>query len=335
MPDPAAPPGYADLHEAAAWAELPGRTVVDVRGDDAAAFVNRFATNTLATLLPGSGAETFFTDAKGWVLALATALRTEDGLWIDADAGLATPLADHLEHYHIRERLEIVDASATAALFLVAGPRAADWLASHAGAVGVERFDHRRLSLAGRTVRIARGDWIGPDCFLIRVDEEARPGLADWLAASGLPKATPDAVAAARIEWGRPGPTDMPEKTLPQELLRDDRAISFTKGCYLGQETVARIDALGHVNRRLTGVMTTAGLPRIGAEVRRGPDVIGTISSTCWSPRLGAGLGLTLLRGAGPEEPLLIDGLAGCTTPLPVPRHPITREDRDDDDSQR
>lgn len=324
MVDPEVPPGYADLHEGAAWAELPGRTVVDVRGEDAAAFVNRFATNALATLAPGAGAETFFTDVKGWVLALATALRTEDGLWIDADAGLSTSLADHLERYHIRERLEVVDAAATAALFLVAGPRAADWLAAHAARPGSERFDHVRRSLGDRTVQVARGDWIGPDCFLIRVDDEARRGFADWLAASGLPRATSAAVDTTRIEWGRPGPADMPAKTLPQELLRDDRAISFTKGCYLGQETVARIDALGHVNRRLAGVATSAGPPRIGAEVRRGDDVVGTISSSCWSPRLGGGMGLAILRGVVPDEPLTIDGVAGRALRLPQPPRTVT-----------
>lgn len=322
MPDPAVPPGYADLHEAAAWAELPGRTVVDVRGADAVPFVNRFATNALAALEPGAGAETFFTDAKGWVLALATALRTDAGLWIDADAGLATPLAGHLEHYHIRERLEIV--AAAAAVFLLAGPRAAAWLAAQAAEPGAERFAHARGSLGGRSAQIARGDWIGPDCFLIRVDEAERSGFADWLAATGLPRAAPAAIDAARIEWGRPGPADMPEKTLPQELHRDGRAISFTKGCYLGQETVARIDALGHVNRRLTGVACVDGPPRIGAEVRQGDELVGTISSSCLAPRLGHGLGLSLLRGAAPDAPLTIDGRAGRAIPLPLPPRTVS-----------
>lgn len=318
MPDPTVPPGYEALRQAAAWVALPGRSVVDVTGPEAVAFVNRFATNALAGLEPGTGAETFFTDARGWVLVLATALRTADGMWIDADAGLAAPLAEHLEHYHIRERLEIADHTAAAAVFVLAGPGAAAWLAAHGVTPPASRFHHDRAALGGHPIHVARGDWVGDDSFLVRVDPDRVRSFAAWLAASGLPEASSAAADALRIESGRPAQVDMPEKTLPQELCRDARAISFTKGCYLGQETVARIDALGHVNRRILGV-AVAGMPRPGAEVRRGDELLGTISSACFAPRINRGLGLALLRSVGPDQAVRVDGIDAVTLALPLP----------------
>jgi hypothetical protein len=86
----------------------------------------------------------------------------------------------------------------------------------------------------------------------------------------------------------------MREKALPQELGRDARAISFTKGCYLGQETVARLDALGHVNRRLVAVAVDGALPPASDVLADGTSM-GTLTSTCHSPRLGCSLGLGIL----------------------------------------
>ncbi|MFM8985646.1 MAG: NUDIX domain-containing protein [Planctomycetia bacterium] len=303
-----------------AWTVLPARSCLLVRGRDAAAFVDHFTTAAVTRVEPGGGCEAFFPDARGWVIALAAILRHADELWIDAAAGIAPRLRDHLEHYHIRENVEFIDASADRAGFLVAGAAAPDWLAAHAnGALPQRPLDHCRVQLAGMEAEIARLPWCGPDGFFVSVAAADGRGLEAWLAASGLPRLDPAAVDALRIEAGWPAAADSPEKALPQEFGRDATAISFTKGCYLGQETVARIDALGHVNRRLVGLATDHAVAP-GAEVRCGDEPVAVATSACVSPRLATGLALALVPSkAAARGGLTVDGQTARIVPLPVP----------------
>lgn len=279
-----------------AWASLAGRSALLASGPDAVRFVDNFTTAAVSTLPEGGGSEGFFTDARGHVLALANILRTTDGLWLDAAAGVAAALRTHLDHYLIRERVAFVDASADRTAFLLIGPAAAEWLTDHAeGAVPTGLLDHGPLRIADVAADVVTLDWFGPGGLLLEVASGDAPRLAAGLRAAELPELDAPAVDAARIEAGSPEPADIDAKTLPQELGRDARAISFTKGCYLGQETVARLDALGHVNRRLV-VLAAAEPPAVGAPVTAAGETVGTISSACASPRLGGGLGLALVR---------------------------------------
>jgi folate-binding protein YgfZ len=314
------PEGYDALRNAAAWADLGPRTVVFATGPDAVKFVDSFTTAAVSKLEPGAGTEGFFADAKGWVLALATIFRTDDGVWIDAAADVPTPLHGHLERYHIRERLELVDASAAHAFLLVAGPAAADVLGPIVSAALPARLlDHVAMQIAGIDATAARVDWAGDVGFLLRVAVGDRDRLVSAVRAAGIPEAGAEALEAVRIEEGRPAPADIVEKTLPQELGRDARAISFTKGCYLGQETVARIDALGHVNRRLVAVATVGPIER-GAAVTCGDETIGTVTSACVSPRTGGGLGLVLAltKKLAADAAVEVAGASARVVPLPV-----------------
>lgn len=293
--------GYEAWHDRAAWADLGHRTTVLAKGPDAVRFLENFTTAAVGQLAVGAGTETFFTDSRGWVIALAMVLRVDEGLVIEAAAGLGECLRDHLEHYHIREQVELIDASADVASLLLAGPAAAAWPAEHATSGGDEAarmperlFAHAAGSLGGIAVRLVRTDWWGEHGFLVRSAAEDQAALMAWFRDSGLPEAAADTVETARIERGMPAPVDMPEKTLPQELVRDARAISFTKGCYLGQETVARLDALGHVNRRLAAVAVEGELPEL-SEVMADGTAAGLLTSRCHSPRLGCSLGLGIL----------------------------------------
>jgi folate-binding protein YgfZ len=314
------PEGYDALRSAAAWADLGPRTVVFATGPDAVMFVDSFTTAAVSKLEPGAGTEGFFADAKGWVLALATIFRTDDGVWIEAAADVPTPLHGHLDRYHIRERLELVDASAAHAFLLVAGPAAADALAPIVSAALPSRLlDQVAIQIAGIDATAARVDWAGDVGFLLRVAVGDRDRLVSAVRAAGIPAAGAEALEAVRIEEGRPAPADIVEKTLPQELGRDARAISFTKGCYLGQETVARIDALGHVNRRLVAVATAGPVER-GAAVTCGGETIGTVTSACVSPRTGGGLGLVLAltKKLAADAAVEVAGASARVVPLPV-----------------
>jgi len=307
------------------WADLGRQDELHVTGADAVTFIENFTTAKVGGLEPGTGCDGFFCDVRGWVLDLALIRRTATGLLLCVAPGRAAPLRDHLDRYHIREKLELVDHSGGVASLLLAGPRARDWLA--------ERFDQPlpasqlqfvdgllAVDEAGEepvAVRLTLIDWYGPGGYLL--ETAAGEQLAAALAAMGLPRAAAETVTARRIRCGRPLAEDIPEKTLPQELGLDDRAICFSKGCYLGQETVARLDALGHVNRRLTCLAISGDDPVLpGTPVTSGGSPVATVSSA--APAIeGEGwlaLAIVPLKAVAAAASLTVDGRTAVPRPF-------------------
>lgn len=302
------------------WIDAGPRTTVIVRGPDAARFIDGFTTAALGPLAVGSGTEGFFADAKGWVLALAAILRTDDGVWIDVFPGNAASLAEHLERYHIRERLEIIDETSARVHIVVTGAAARAAIEAIGGVtVPDEPWRHTRGMLAGVPVALVAVPWAGPGGCLLQAALADRPRLVAALEAGGIAAADPNTLERLRIEQGWPAPADIPPKTLPQELDRNATAISFTKGCYLGQETVARLDALGHVNRRLVGIVAASPI-EAGAIVRSAGAECGVITSVCASPHAGGCLGLAILpvKACTPDAALGAGSVALRVIELPL-----------------
>ena len=283
--------------EPAAWTPLP-LGLVEATGADAVRFVDNFTTAAVSGLAVGRGTEAFFTDARGQVLALTTILRTETGLLVATPSGLAAPLRDHLEHYHIREAVDLRDVSAETSAVLVAGPQAAARVSRLAGCVPpAELLAHVVTEFGGLAARIVRVGHQGPDGCWILAPAAAAAAMAEQLAAAGVPRAPEREFEAARLLARYPAAADIPPRTLPQELGRDARAISFTKGCYLGQETVARLDALGHVNRRLVLVaIDAAEPPGVPVAVTRDGAEVGLLTSACHAAAVGGPVGLAIVQ---------------------------------------
>jgi tRNA-modifying protein YgfZ len=297
------PPGYRALVEATGVVDLTGRTQLELSGADRAAFLHNFCTNNVRDLTPGGGAEAFILDAKGHVLGHVFLFVAPDSIVLDTVPGQSERLAGHLDRYIIRENVEIHDRTAEWGVLLVAGPRSAALLESLALTVPRERLDHSQSTLAGAAVYLRRTDLVGPDSWLLACSRSDVQSVLAALSGAGAIAADIDVFEMARLEAGTPlYERDITDKNLPQEVNRDARAISFTKGCYLGQETVARIDALGHVNRVLVG-LRFAGQerPAIGTELQAaetspaGPAV-GMLTSAAYSPRLNSALALGYLR---------------------------------------
>ena len=313
------PEGYGAIREGAAWARLPERTVLTASGSDAVRFLDGFTTAAVSRLACGGGTEGFLADARGWVIALVDLVREEDGVRLEAGPGLGHRLLTHLEHFHIREDVSLVDVSPARTTFVVVGPETPAWLERHVGVAMPEHvLDHHPAVVADGAAAIVRTDWYGMPGVRIQVASDVGERTAAWLATTGLPLASTAAIDTARIEAGNPEPHDIPDKTLPQELDRDARAISFTKGCYLGQETVARIDALGHANRRLVALACRDPLP--GAGVMLEAESIGTVTSACRSPRLEHGLALAIIhvRGLAAGARLTVSGSDARVVPFPA-----------------
>jgi folate-binding protein YgfZ len=137
-----------------------------------------------------------------------------------------------------------------------------------------------------------------PKSYLLLTALADATSIITALVAAGAMPTSREALEIARLEAGVPlFGQDITAENLPQEIGRDAQAISFTKGCYLGQETVARIDALGHVNRQVAGLRFEGEvLPVVGEKLQLEGKEVGHITSAAWSPNLNAGLAMALVR---------------------------------------
>jgi folate-binding protein YgfZ len=291
-------PGYLALVQAVGVVELSDRTQIELTGSDRASFLHSFCTNSVRDLEPGSGREAFVLDSKGHILGHILLFLTPHSVVLDTVPGQAEKLAAHLERYVIREDVVIRDRTSDWADLLVAGPQATDLLDSLGLHVPREPLGHTDAELTGNRVFIRRVDLVGPDSLLVACDRGAQPDVLASLANAGAIHAGSEAFEMARIEAGTPlYGYDISDKNLPQEVNRDAQAISLNKGCYLGQETVARIDALGHVNKVLAGVRFQSNqVPDSGSELTSDGTQVGVVTSAAYSPRLQAPLALTYLR---------------------------------------
>ena len=283
------------------WADLGRHEQLLVTGADAVTFIENFTTAKVSDLLPGAGCEGFFCDARGWVIDLVLIRRTNDGLVLRMEPGRAAHLRSHLDRYHIREDLELLDQSEGLRSLLVSGAPAAHWLEKHfdqslpaAPANFAEGLLTAAAGAAPVPARLTLIDWYGPSGFL--VETTAGEQLAAAFTAAGLPQAATGTVLARRLRRGWPLAEDIPEKTLPQELGLDGRAICFSKGCYLGQETVARLDALGHVNRQLMLLAVAGEEPvALGAAVVSGDTQVAVVTSAAAATDDAGWLALAIL----------------------------------------
>jgi folate-binding protein YgfZ len=281
---------------------LDGWTTIRVAGKDRAAFLQNMCTNDVRSLVDGSGCEAFFTDVKGKIIAHAFVLAAADELLLVAVPGVAERLIPHLERYIIREDVQLVDQSAEIGWTLIAGQESTAAIGRIA-AVETSAFpavwSHSQVEIAGKPIRLVRCDLPWPGGFLAACLSKSCEQFRGELAACGAPPCADDDWQALRIESGWPlEGVDFDGTNFPQEVGRDAQAISFRKGCYLGQETIARIDSLGHVNKRLATVrldVQTTTLPS-DPELRADGQPVGRVTSSAQSSTLNALLGLAMVK---------------------------------------
>ncbi len=258
--------------------ELSGWTCLALTGADRHAFLHNFCTNDIKRLTPGNSCEAFFTNVKGRIIGHALINCSEDELAIVGEPDQATRLLEHLDRYIIREDVQLRDETAARGHLLVDAD-----------------FTAQRFELAAQVT-----DWYATNGRTLRLIETPSADvrkLKERLAANGLVSCD-EAFETVRSEAGVPlFGVDFDDRNLPQEVGRNDEAISFTKGCYLGQETVARIDALGHVNQQLVGVRFSGeAVPDNGTALAHNGKTIGQVTSAVFSPKLDTPLALAMVR---------------------------------------
>ena len=313
---------YAALTGEVGFVDVSDRTRIELTGDDRAAFLHNLSTNDIKALITGAGCEAFLLNARGLVLAHVFVICRRQSLLIETVPGQQESLLSHLDRYLIREKVELHPRTAEWSELLVAGPRAADCLSA---ALNVSAPSERLASIEptwrDNSLTIARVEMTLPGGFLVFCPREAAAGLAEALANAGATRCSPAALETARIEAGFPYyGRDINDKTLPQEVARDPLAISFKKGCYIGQETVARIDSLGHVNKSLTGVRFEGSqLPAVGTDLSAAGQVVGQVTSAAFSPRLGSPLALAYVRRGSDRVGAKLDSSLGLAEVVALP----------------
>lgn len=299
MTTAAGPVGYEALTQSAGLVDFHDRTQVELRGDDRASFLHNLTTNEIRKLPVGSGCEAFLLDKNGKILAFVYVFAGPESLVIETVPGQGQFLVEHLDRYLIREKVELADRSAEWGELYLAGPTAAVVLASCGiGDPPMAPLACTEATLAGTRVMLRRVEFTQPGGYLIAFAREAVENITSALVAAGALNCDGAAFDTARIEAGTPlFGRDITHENLPQELARDSRAISFVKGCYLGQETVARIDALGHVNRTLVGLrFARNSVPEPGTAISDTSRDVGRVTSATFSPRANAPLALAYVR---------------------------------------
>lgn len=268
------------------------RALVRVGGSDGAKFLQGLLSNDVTRLQPGDGCRALFLDNKGHVRAVLDVWATDEALLVGCEPRFVDEVLPDLARYVLAADVQIDDLRDRRVAFALLGG-GADEALEGAGieAPPRERFAHRVVTIDGHEVRLARTPDLGPPGVEIQVASAAAEAtwkaLVATLAAADPRRVGIAAVEALRIEHGvvRMG-HEITGEEFPQELRLDD-AVDFEKGCYLGQETVARIHYRGRVNRLLCGLRGDAPLP-VGAELISSERDVGRITSAATSPRLGA-----------------------------------------------
>jgi folate-binding protein YgfZ len=281
---------------------------LELTGPDAPMFLNNLSTNDTANLPLGGGCEAYFCDSRAKVQFAAWIyhIRLADGrhaMWVETTPGRNAELVKYLDRYLISEQVEIADVTDRFAQMHLAGPKAADVLAKALGSPVPElpEFAHMERTFgANATCSIRRRDMLGLPGFDIVCLKERAEGVRGMLTAAGATPGTPQTFETLRVEAGTPlfGP-DIDNNRFVMEVGRAARAVSYTKGCFLGQEPIVMArDRAGHVNRAflgLKGLNPEDQLPP-GSKLFHDGQEVGVVTSSCQSPRLDAPVALAYLK---------------------------------------
>ncbi len=297
---------YHSITSGCGFVRFEGWTTISVRGEDRSSFLHNMCTNEIRKLSTGEGCEAFFTDVHGKIVAHTFVMLQKDEIILLTVPNQAEQIIGHLERYVIREDIQLQDDSRQSAWLAILGPKANQAVEGVAATKVAElRRSWQSSSYAAEKVAgvVVRFDLVRPQGFLLRCQSDSVGQLTDSLSRFSARHVAGPVWQAIRVESGLPlFGIDFDHLNLPQEVDRNNQAINFNKGCYLGQETIARIDALGHVNKQIVGLQFAGkAIPSLGTKVTEGEKEVGTVTSACWSPKLDAPFALATVRRGSNE----------------------------------
>jgi tRNA-modifying protein YgfZ len=329
---------YGALRTGAGLVDRSARGRLRLTGVDRRTYLQGLLTNDIVALEPGGGCYAAYLTPQGRMIADARVFETGDALLVDLPGDVAAAVRDRWTQFIFSEDVQISDLTAATSEIGVYGPRAGQVLEDAFAAARVRDEPFPSAALLGSMPLNSNGQWnfrgapafllcsddIGVMGFDVVVEVEAADALVDLLRQSGGLIVQAEAAEACRIEAGRPVfHLDMDEDTIPLEAGIEDRAISLTKGCYVGQEIIIRVLHRGHgrVAKRLMGLTfdSSAAVRSRGDRVQVAEREIGVITSATRSPSLGRPIALAYVHRdfVAPGTVVSVAGTPATVSALP------------------
>ena len=311
---------YSAAREGSALVDLPDRRVLAVTGPQRIKFLHNILSNDLLSRRPGQGTLAALMDVKGHLVALMRALVTEDAALLEMPSDRLDVVEPLLVHYRVGAPVRF--ARPPVVVFGLMGPRATETMRQADAELPAEmgREDHVLTTLGGRRVRILRAGDFPAAGYVVHASPEDAASVSEALAAAGATHVRPATLDVLRIEDGRPwyGP-DIREDNLLHETGLLGEYHSPAKGCYIGQEVVARLEARGaNVNKKLRGLKLDLPVPS-GTPVMQEGREVGRVTTVGVSPHLGPIAMAYLHRSANePGTTVEVNGRPAVVAALPL-----------------
>jgi tRNA-modifying protein YgfZ len=281
------------------------RGLVLVSGRDRSSYLQGLFTNDIVALQAGNGCYSAYLTAQGRMIADLFVYELGDVILLALPRAVKDAVLAKLDQFIFSEDVQLGDVTETFADVAVVGPDAANVLAravriDEALLSAMPLHGNRRVELEGQSLIVLRTDDTGERGFDVLVAKEQMPELLDHLRAAGATDIDAKTADVLRVEAGMPlFGRDMDEETIPLEAGIEERAISFSKGCYVGQEVIIRVLHRGHgrVAKRLVGlVFDSADAPAAGVVLQADGKDVGTITSSAISPAIGRPIALAYVK---------------------------------------
>jgi folate-binding protein YgfZ len=308
--------GYRALIDGCGLVDRSARGKLALTGPEAKTFLQGQVTNDIERLEPGQGCYAAFLTHKGKMLGDMRVLDTGDELLLDTERETLQGLFNMIRRYKLGSDVELHKRTLEMGLLSLIGPDARR--VAHARSLGDAEHDNAHAEIDGRRVLLVTTD-AGVDMFCDAADTAA---VAAALVAAGAVPAGEDAAEIVRVERGRPRyGIELTDNVIPQEAGLNERAVSFTKGCYVGQETVARLFYRGKPNRHLRG-LRLSDPASTGDALRLGEKEVGRVATAVVSPEHGPIALAIVRREASPGDTVSVgeNGVTADVVELPFRR---------------
>ncbi len=273
--------------------DLPTWSQIQISGADRKSFLHSFCTIDINKMDAGAVCEAFIPDIKGKILGHVFVVSEEEQLTLLAVPNVNDTVSPHLTKYLLGVEANVNDMTNDSVMFCLVGDNIAEFV-NELGDLQLNRAT--KLNFGESSFMVARVDVTNFPTYLVYGSRENIALAQTTLLEAGVQQRTNEQFERLRIEAGFPfSGIDISEKNIAQEAARTEQAISFTKGCYLGQEPIARLDAMGHTNKELRGLVIEAEQVSIGATVLAEEKEVGTLTSVAQRED-GTTVGLAILR---------------------------------------
>ena len=324
---------YQAARRHAALIDRTDRGRIVVSGADRGTYLQGLLTNDIQVLRAGQGCYSAYLTPQGRMIADMYVYELGDAMLLTTIREVKDAVLFKLDQFVFAEDVQLGDVTASFAQFAIVGPQAAQVVASALGRMSAsalaEMPEHgnARVDWRGSAAIVTRTSDAGEAGYDVYVETAQAEALKAAIANAGVPLLDSAVADAIRIEAGVPVfRRDMNEETIPLEAGIESRAISFTKGCYVGQEVIVRVVHRGHgrVARKLVGLRVDGDrVPAVGAAIQAGADDTardaGRVTSSTWSPALSQPIAIGYVHRdfVEPGTELTVDGAAARVTALP------------------